>query len=784
MLLVGRREEVQLRTLDATMSLRKLLRTALWLRVALRILSVAGAVCSLVGSATVAQQAAPVRGYEPPSIAALALSDVSQSAIRVDGILDEEAWQVARAAAGFRQREPIEGADASEPTEVRVIYDGTTLYVGVLAYDAQPDRVIARVLQRDRIMAAEQFTLRPRFTGDDAVAILLDPFHDHRNAVIFATNPNGAEFDALLADEGREFNVDWRGVWRVSARRTAEGWSAEFAIPFRSLRYPNTDADEPWGFNVYRVIRRKNEEVLWSAWSRENEGFHRVSRAGHLTGLVDLPRSGLNLEAKPYLLTGASQEQEIGGLDTDPEFKAGLDLKWEVRPGLVLDVTANTDFAQVEADSAQVNLTRFDLFFPEKRDFFLENSGVFEFGWRSFFEPPPFLMFFSRQIGFAEDGEVPVIGGARMSGRVGAQTVGLLDIVTDEATFPEEGTFEPRRNFAVARVQRDIGRGSYVGAMVADRRSTADWNTAGGVDFSAWPVAAVNVQGFAVGTLTSDDLGNDFAYRLATNYSGDRYGVNVGHLYVGPDATADMGFITRTDIRRTDGFLRVTPRPRFIGLRKVDIYAIGQHIVRRDWVLQDWQLGTAVNPEWGSGERLNLMAGRGFTRLDESFDIREDDDPAIAVTVPVGDYPWWQTGWFFNTSRARPVVFDSFGILWWVYGGHVHTLTGNVTLQPSANLSLALGYMRNSVSVPDGNFNADIGTARIGVALSTRLSVNALVQYNSLDNELSANVRLNFIHRPGSDLFIVFNETRGSAVSTWDVDNRTALVKVTYLARF
>jgi hypothetical protein len=702
----------------------------------------------------------------------------------IDGLLDDAAWRSQDAAAGFRQREPHDGAPATEGTEVRVVYDATTLYVAVHALDAEPERVIARVLQRDRLLSPGVFTPQPQFAGDDAVAILFDPFHDHRNAVIFATNPNGAEFDALLADEGREFNIDWRGVWRVAAQRTPDGWTAEFAIPFRSLRYPDGSTGEPWGFNVFRVIRRKNEEVLWSAWSRENEGFHRVSRAGHLTGLDDLPRAGLNLEAKPFLLTGAAQERHPDTLDTAPRLTAGLDLKWEVRPGLVLDVTGNTDFAQVEADSAQVNLTRFDLFFPEKRDFFLENSGVFEFGWRSFFEPPPFLLFFSRRIGITDDGEVPVIGGARLTGRVGAQTVGLLDVVADHATFPEEGTFEPRTNYAVARMQRDVGGGSYVGAMLTDRRSAHAWNSVAGADFSAWPSRSVNLQGFAVRTLTAADTGNDYAYRLAADYAGDRYGLNLGHLYVGPDATAEMGFVTRTDIRRTDLTARVTPRPHILGLRKIDLYLMGQHIARRDWLLQDWQAGPAINPQWESGEALNLFAVRGFTRLDESFDIREDDDSALAVTVPAGDFPFVQAGWFFHTSRARPAVFDSFGIFWWVYGGHVHVVTGNLTVQPSANLSVALGYTRNIVSVPDGAFNADIGSARIGLALSTRLNINALLQYNSLDNEISANVRLNFIHRPGSDLFVVFNETRGSAASLWEVDHRAAVAKVTYLARF
>jgi len=743
------------------------------------------AACALASAIAAAESVAQQPGVDasaPPTLAAVRLPDPAR--IHVDGVLDDEAWQDAPIASGFRQREPREGASATEQTEVRVAYDGTTLYVAVHARDAEPDRLVTRILQRDRIMVKEQFTSLPQFAGDDAVAILIDPFHDHRNAVVFATNPNGAEFDALLADEGREFNIDWRGLWRVAAQRTADGWSAEFAIPFRSLRYPDGDAAEAWGFNVYRIIRRKNEETLWSGWSRDGGGFHRVSRAGHLTGLAHLPRSGINLEAKPFVLSGASQKREGATLDAEPKVEAGLDLKWEVRPGLVLDVTGNTDFAQVEADSAQVNLTRFDLFFPEKRDFFLENSGVFEFGWRSFFEPPPFLLFFSRRIGIAEDGEVPVIGGTRLSGRVGAQTVGLLDIVTNEASFPDAGTYEPRTNFAVVRVKRDVGGAGYIGTMLADRRSTSAWNSVGGADFSMWPSASLNVQGFAAGTLTSDGAGNDVAYRVGADYTGDRYGFTLGHLYVGPDATADMGFITRTDIRRTDMFLRTTPRPRLLGLRKIDLYLIGQHIARQDWVLQDWQLGSALNPQWESGETLNVFGMHGFTRLDEPFDIREDDDSTFAVTVPAGDYPWWQTGWFFSSSRARPVVFDSYAVFWWNYGGYTHLLTGTFTLQPTANLSMALGYARNIVSVPDGEFTADIGSARLGIALSTRLTVNALLQYNSLDNEVSANVRLNFIHRPGSDLFVVFNERRGSATSTWDLAERVGLVKVTYVARF
>ncbi|MFB3069907.1 MAG: DUF5916 domain-containing protein, partial [Gemmatimonadales bacterium] len=427
--------------------------------------------------------------------------------IQLDGLLDETAWRSAPSASGFRQQEPIEGAAATERTEVKVVYNETTLYVGIMAYDSDPDAVIARVMQRDRVMRGADFG-QFQFTSDDGIAILFDTFHDHRNAMIFATNPNGAEFDAILSDEGREVNVDWRGVWRVAASRTADGWSAEFAIPFRTLRYPASEGEATWGFNVFRSIRRKNEDVLWSSWSRNNEGFHRVSRAGHLAGLAALPRSGANIEIKPYVLGGVAQTRGGGGgggalddFNADGEFDLGFDAKYEIRPGLVLDATVNTDFAQVEADDEQVNLTRFSLFFPEKRDFFLENSGIFEFGDRGFFEPPPYLLFFSRRIGIAPEGEVPVLGGLRLTGRVGAQRIGVLNVVTDDAFG------RPKTNFAVARVTHDVGTNNYVGAVMTDRRSSDGWNTTGGVDWSFWANPRLVFMGFVSATATSGDGG-------------------------------------------------------------------------------------------------------------------------------------------------------------------------------------------------------------------------------------------------------------------------------------
>jgi len=699
---------------------------------------------------------ADVRAHRIPPAAA--------EGITLDGRLSEDLWAAATPAGDFRQREPLEGEPATEPTEVRVLYDDGNLYIGIVAHDSEPERVVGRILQRDKVMEPVFFGTGLQFAGDDGVAVLLDPFHDHRNAVIFATNANGAEFEALLVDEG-SVNIDWRGVWEVAGARTPEGWSAEIAIPWRTLRYPDTNG-EPWGINVFRMIRRKNEETLLRSWQREGGGFHRVSRAGHLTGLEGLPRQGLNLEAKPFVLTGRKDEvDDLGALASSGTYEAGLDLKSELRPGLLLDLTLNTDFAQVEVDDEQVNLTRFDLFFPEKREFFLENAGIFEFGVPSNpFEPPAFQMFFSRRIGIVEGEddeeeaqEVPILGGARLTGRVGEQTLGLLSVVTDEALGL------PRERFSVARVKRDVGESGYVGAMVADRRSAETWNTAGGVDVQYTLADAWVLDGYAAGTSTEGGT-RGWSYRLAYEYNGERWGSFLNHVAVSPDAEAEAGFITRTDYRKTDLYGMRRWRPGAAGLRKLDVWVGGTYattVLRSR--MQDWAGGIALNPEWESGETFTLMLN--------------------AVEVPIGRYRADHVAWFANTSRGRWISLGSNGMVSRFHGGHLVSVGGTLDLAPSPRVALRLGFTRNDVHVPDGAFTADVASARVSYSFSTRLTTNALVQYNSLDRQFSANVRLNFIHRPGSDLFLVFTENRGDEQRLWNLADRGVVMKVTYLVR-
>jgi len=686
--------------------------------------------------------------------------------MRLDGRLDEAFWRDAVPLGSFRQREPREGEPATEETEVRIAYDADNLLLAVDARDTHPAGPVARILERDRLLVPGMPSGLD-YAGDDVVVIVLDPSHDHRNAVILATNPNGAEFDALVTDEGREINTSWRGNWQVAARRTATGWSAEFRIPFRTLRATGTDG--VWGLNVARLIRRENEEVLWTGWRRGTEGLLRISAAGHLTGVTEVPRQGLDLEVKPFVLgSGDAERPEEGGTVRSQGAEIGLDLKYEVRPGLVLDGTLNTDFAQAEVDDEQVNLTRFDLFLPEKREFFLENAGIFEFGQQVTGTSPAFLMFFSRRIGVADSGAVPVRSGLRLTGRAGRQTLGLLNVLTRGAWD------EPASDFSVARVKRDVGSTGYVGAMLTDRRWNGGHNTAGGADFSLWPSRNLNIQGLAVRTETSGPGGDDGAYGLRVNYRTSRVDLDIGHLSIGPDVEARSGFVRRTDVRQTAGYGYWLLRPGLPQVRTVTLGAHGTHVVRSDGELVDWDAGSWVQVNSNAGDMLVLYHSRSFTLLDEAFDL------ADSVPVPVGGYRNTISNLYVATSTARPVATNGYLSKQRFFGGRMASVGAELRLALGSHVSLIAAWDRNDADLPGGSFVADVTRLRMSYAVTTRLFANALVQYNSLERRASANLRLHWMYRPGSDVFVVLNEERGSDISAWAFASRGLRLKVTY----
>ncbi len=741
---------------------------------------VSGRVCAVIGVLAtalggplplVAQGQIPI-GID--SVGALRVDD--QAEFDFDGVLSEPFWERAEVLSDLRQREPLEGVPATERTEVRLAYDDNALYVGVLAFDRQPDAVVARIRQRDRIMSASGFGLS--FQGDDAVAFILDPFLDRRSGILFATNPNGAQFDALITDEGAEINADWRGVWEVRATRTSEGWSAEFSIPWRTLRYP-PDASAGWGLNVARVIQRENEQLLWQAWDREGGGFERMSQAGRLTGLEGLPRPRTNIEVKPYSLGGLRWTRADTGdpglpppLDRDPSGDVGVDLKSEVRPGLVLDLTVNTDFAQVEVDDQQVNLTRFSLFFPEKREFFLENAGIFEFGQQGFFGPPPFLAFFSRRIGIGAGGAVPILGGGRLTGRIGSQTVGFLSVATDE--FGSRG----REVFNVGRVKRDVGEANYIGAILTDRRGDGPANTVAGVDARVVIRPTLIADGFLARTFTEGAGGEGTTAYTSLNYTTDLWGGFFQGLQVAPGARANSGFIARTDFRSVQLNLRRSFRPGFLGIRKVDFRVNGRYDSTVDGRFQGREVGLSMGPQWDTGDSFNVSWNRGAEQIDDDFVL------ADSLPVPAGLYDDGQWSIRGSTGGRRPwslsmnVSGSDFN------GGDLLRFGGSVSLAPTPSVAFTAGFDRNDVRLPSGAFTADVTSLRFTWALTTEITTNALIQYNGLADEVLTNVRFNFIHRPGSDLFVVLTEDRLREGAVWRTEDRGLVVKLTYLMRF
>jgi hypothetical protein len=716
---------------------------------------------------------------------------VADGAITVDGHLTEASWHLASPAGGFRQREPEDGAPAQDATEVRVLYDDAVLYVGIVARTRPGGRVVARVLQRDRLLAADFFG-RPQFGPDDAVAVVLDAFHDHRNAAIFATNPNGAEFDALLTDEGREFNVDWRAVWSVRAAPLDGGWSAEFAIPFRTLRYPAGTGEQTWGFNVARVVRSHNEESLWTAWSRDNEGLHRISRAGHLAGLSALPRSGLALEGKPYLLAEGEDETGI----RDARLKAGGDVKYEVRPGLTLDATVNTDFAQVEVDSEQVNLTRFDLFFPEKRDFFLEGQGIFAFGGveqqsgggsarrgNDNTDLTP-IAFFSRRIGLTESGVDPIRVGGRLTGRAGRYRVGALNIQT--GGIDETGL--PASNFSVFRLRRDVLRRSDIGVIATHRTTSltegADSNSLLGIDgnFAFFENLRVNAYYAVSRTPLADggQIGDDeSSYTAKLDYSADRYGLVLEHLTVGEDFKPELGFLSREAFRRNFAQARFSPRPQSIeAIRRMVFESELDYITDLLGRVETKRLQGTLRLELENGDDTRFEYTRSFEFLPEEFEISD------GIVLPVAEYRFQDVRFEYQLGPQRTVPGTVSFRAGSFFSGDRKEASYDARVEISPKLSLEPRFSINWVDLPEGGFTASLVSTRLNVTFTPRTFVSSFIQYNSSSHSLSASVRFRWEYEPGSDLFVVYSEGREDLSTSPFLASRTLALKFTKLFRF
>ena len=699
--------------------------------------------------------------------------------IRIDGRLDDAAYRDVAPLTKFIQQEPEEGAPVTERTDAWVLFDDDNVYIACRCYDDNPERIQSKDMRRD---SANQ-----RF--NDNFGVMLDTFHDRRNGFIFSITPSGGFTDALVTDE-RGFNPDWNTVWDNAAARFENGWIAEMAIPFKSLRYAPGDM-QTWGINLRRMIRTKNEYAfivpMSKAWTSSTAMLH-VGAAATLTG-IEAPRPHVNVEVKPYGLSDTRTDLLVRPpVNNDLDGNAGVDAKVGVTKALTADLTYRTDFAQVEDDEAQVNLTRFALSFPEKREFFLESAGIFT----SFGSVGPAAvsgsgsdapsLFYSRRIGLAGTRAVPIIGGGRLTGKVGKWSVGALDMVADDVE--EFGVRQT--NFAVARVRRDVGRRSTVGAMATSRSvTTAGFgdNQMYGADGSFTFFENVYLAGYLARTKTTGLSGKDYSYRGNFSYAGDRYGVLADHTALEDNFNPEIGFVRRRAFRSTFGGFRFSPRPaRRQTIRQYHFENSLEYVTNTQNELESGEARSNFRIDLQNGDQLGATYTYNREDLVEPFLINP------GVRIPVGSYSFQNLRLFYGPAPQRRVS-GTFSVdTGSFYDGTKHAAgyRGRLELTPRFALEPNLSF--NWVDLPGGEFTNTLVGNRATFTISPRMFVAALVQYTSSTTSILTNVRLRWEYSPGSEMFVVYSEGRDTdpltPVRGVPIENRGLAIKVTKLLRF
>jgi hypothetical protein len=700
--------------------------------------------------------------------------------LRIDGALDEALYRDVLPMTGFTQIEPRPGAEATDRTEFWIAFDDQNVYYAFRCWDTDMEHLSATELRRDN---------NTIFAGNDVIAVIFDTFYDRRNAFAFNVNPRGGRQDGQIANN-RQFSADFNPIWEFKTGRFDGGWTLEAAIPFKSLRY-TPGRTQVWGFNAMRGHPAKNEIAFLSPRmppGRGRAGMTQVSLAATVVG-IEAPPPARNLDIKPYVTSSLTSDKTARpSVLNDPDADVGVDLKYALTQGLALDLTYNTDFAQVEADEQQINLTRFSLFFPEKRDFFLENQGTFAFGGISAAQNAATsdapILFYSRRIGLNQGRLVPLNVGGRVTGRVGKYTVGIADMQTGEdkpsATRPT--------NFSVVRVKRDILRRSAIGMIATGRTLNQNGigsNQAFGVDGTFTFYTNVNVNTYWARTITDGRHGEDTSYRAQFDYPADRYGLQIERLAIGDNFNPEIGFVRRDNILRNYGQFRFSPRlrasrPIARHVRKLSSIGTIAHIENSDGRLESRQRSGEFAIEFVNADRFAVTYNNNYEFLPVPFRI------APAVTLPVGSYSYNDISVAYTMGTQRPRAVNLLFEKGEFYNGHQTAFSatkGRVQLSPQ--LSIEPTYSVNRVRLQQGAFTTQLGGSRITYTMSPLMFVSALMQYNSTSNSVSVNARLRWEYRPGSEFFVVFNEQRDTrAVNFPGLTNRAFIVKINRLLRF
>lgn len=705
--------------------------------------------------------------------------------LQLDGRLDESIYSDYRPFGDFVQVTPVAGDPSSERTDVWVSFDDANIYVTCRCWDsAPPEQWVANELRRDT----------PGLRNNEHFGVMFDTFYDRRSGMMFYANMLGARADYSVVDEGGP-NTDWNPVWDVVGGQFDGGWIVEMAIPFKSLRY-NAGPDQMWGIQLRRSIRHKNE------WTYLNpvppflagpQALNRVSAAGTVVGL-DLPPAGNNLELKPYGIGGVSTDRvSVPGVTNDVTGDIGLDIKYGLTANLTADLTVNTDFAQVEVDEQQVNLTRFSLFFPEKRDFFLEGRGVFDFGQggagggfrpgrggnfgRGGGDSP--TLFYSRRIGLDQGSVIPILGGGRVTGKVGPFAVGAINIQTGS----DDGAGISSTNFSVVRVKRDILDRSSIGALFTNRSIAVGGNGANrayGVDAAFAFFQNLEMGGYWARTETPSLSGDDESWQSAINYEGDTYGVSASHLVVGDAFNPEIGFLRRSDFSKSSGSLRYSPRPASISwIRKltwetgIDFFEDGAGS------MESRRQSGNFDVEMENSDQLSFEIVRDFERIDEAFPVAPDLD------IPVGRYTFTSQRAIYTAGPQRRIS-GSVSYQWGsFYHGSIRAVSVNQgRLVVSDHLSLEPGVSLNFLDLPEGESTQAVFRVRADYAFTPRMFASSLLQFNEADNTLSSNVRFRWEYAPGSEVFLVWTDERQTGPRGSGLRTRGLALKITRLLRY
>jgi len=710
--------------------------------------------------------------------------------IKIDGWLDDSVWKKANFQSHFLQREPYEGQPATEKTEVGVLYDSDNIYLGVKCFDSEPDKIIAREMRRDAVV-----------DDDDYFEFILDTYHDQRSGYYFITNPHGSKREAQLANEGQSYNPSWDGVWICKAQITDEGWFLEIGIPLKTLRFPE-EKDTVWGINFSRMIRRKNEHVYWQLIPRDmgHAGLFRLSEAGTLQGLTGLKMGG-NLELIPYFLGGVENDQATD-FNMNSLVDVGLDAKIAVTSTLALDLTVNTDFAQVEADEEQVNLTRFSLYYPEKREFFLEGAEVFSFGGsgrRRFRRGTPDLsLYYSRRLGLVDGHEARILGGAKMVGKVGPYHLGLMNIYTDEVVIEDNfgnETYVPSANFSIFRLSRDVFARGSIGMIVLNKQNIGNkyYNRSLGFD-GHFPLSDYfTVSGYLAGTFSpakkiDDRIVNmkeqNLAAKLSLDYNTDLYEASASYQDIGARFNPEMGFNRRTDFRLAEASFGYNPRPQKNSkIRQFNYQVKGNYRLDHSGVMLDNEAGFSFGIRFQNSSRINLGLERSEEFVDYNWELRE------GYLIPIGTYKGNAYSLGLESDKGRPVSSEIDLRYRDYYTGRNAGLDLSSTITKIHPIRIELAYEHNYVDLPEGHFHTNTLGIRAFYFFSTSLYLKAFTQWN--DDRLNfggrerviSNVLLRWIYSPESNLYLVYNDGRLIGPGNVEIINRTFMIKATFFWR-